>query len=222
MKKFTESFYLNAMDPGGTTGMSLLRIDRDDYAVMEQAAVPYRPETGETPTAVLKAWRHRYDDLPHVFVYEDFHVRPIAAVPDTTALSVIAEVMAFALQGNANTHITRVRVLLDALRFVIPQSAQHLLHEALAALEQIPSDDTEPAKPVYLHIAKQEPVQAKQLVKDLILDRLGLKASGPYRMHIDDANRHAATWLALLRYMPICVRGWPPKQPAPRPVSSEG
>lgn len=83
-------FFLTAMDPGGDTGLALLHVRPDDFALVAHATVPYAPPEQPPPTVTLRAWRGAHPG-PHVLVYEDFHVRNSAAAAgvDTTALKVL-------------------------------------------------------------------------------------------------------------------------------------
>lgn len=155
-------FYLSAMDPGGTTGLSLLRITDETFTVESQKSTPYNPDRKESPIRDLQGWRRRFTEHPHVHVYESFHVRPGRQATDITA------------------------------------------HGLIVALEHWVMDEAP-----YVMIAAQEPVAAKSLISDAILDRLDLKAYGPDARHINDANRHAATWLAQHSYEPLCRSAWP-------------
>ena len=157
------TFYLNAMDPGGTTGLSLLLVTEETFTVEKQVSSGYRPDKGESPIRVLKNWRRSYDDHPHVMVYENFHIRPGRASTDITAFGLIV------------------------------------------AMEHWVMDDSP-----YAEVAPQEPAVAKRLVPDSILERIDLKVYGPDARHINDSNRHAATYLASRSYMPLCLQAWPP------------
>lgn len=90
MSKFP--FYLSIMDPGQDTGLALLRIEEEDFTVEETATVRYDPPRHGQPSRVLAQWNRSYSDIPHVFLYENFHVRPGPVVPETTALEVIGAV----------------------------------------------------------------------------------------------------------------------------------
>lgn len=155
-------FYLSAMDPGGTTGLSLLRISEKNFTVESQKAVKYDPRTGESPIKTLREWRRRFLAHPHIHVYENFHLRP----------------------GRQSTDITAYGLIVALEHWIM---------------------DEDP----YEVVAPQEPVAAKNLVSDTILDRLDLKAYGPDSRHINDANRHAAAWLARNGYEPLCRTAWP-------------
>lgn len=157
-----EPFYLSAMDPGGTTGLSLLRVSEKTFTVESQRAIKYDPPTKESPLRVLREWRKNFLAHPHIHVYENFHLRP----------------------GRQSTDITA--------------------YGLIVALEHWIMDEAP-----YEVVAPQEPVAAKSLISDAILDRLDLKAYGPDSRHINDANRHAATWLAQNGYEPLCRAAWP-------------
>lgn len=195
-------FYLACMDPGGTTGLGLLRIERDRYETIEQAIVPHRPEVS-TAVDRLRDWRHRYRDADHVLVYENFHVRPQRAVPDTTALLIIGELEAWAYSLDPN--LTRALALVKGARDLSHGGVQKMLDEAVSLLYITRSTGENP----YRMIIPQEPVEAKNLVTDEILMKVGMLSHGPFSVHVNDAHRHAVTWLALMSYMPVCARGWP-------------
>jgi hypothetical protein len=86
-------YFLNCMDPGGDTGLSLLHIKPDSFRLLECATVPWDPRKGLNPTATLVNWRLEYPGVHH-FVYEGFHIRNTesAAATDPTALLVIGAV----------------------------------------------------------------------------------------------------------------------------------
>jgi len=156
------TFYLNAMDPGGTTGLSLLLIAEDTFTVEKQTTVGYRPAVKESPVRVLQQWRAQYNDHPHVMVYENFHIRP----------------------GRQSTDITA--------------------YGLITALEHWVMDEAP-----YAEVIAQEPVVAKRLVPDQVLQRVDLKVYGKDARHINDSNRHAATYLASRSYLPLCLQAWP-------------
>ena len=91
--KDPDGYFLNCMDPGGDTGLSLLHIKPDGFRMLECATVPWQPREGSNPTSVLVEWRLTYPGVHH-FVYEDFHIRNTksSAATDTTALLVIGAV----------------------------------------------------------------------------------------------------------------------------------
>lgn len=209
--EMTDSFYIDGMDPGGTTGLVLLRITPDDYHVMETAAVRYQPEEGDSPVLTLKQWRTWYDDLPHVMVYEDFHVRPGQRhVPDTTALNVIGDLSGWAHGASRSGDLTKAIMLLHRIHSSIHQGAYgRIFDEAMELLNglDVPGDGGE--KP-FVKVASQEPVTGKTVVTDDVLKRLGVRVTGKYGVHINDAMRHVMTWLALQGHPVVCTTGWPP------------
>lgn len=195
-------FYLNCMDPGGTTGLGLIKVGEETYIPMEQEVAAYLK--GDTSAiSILKDWRKTYDDLPHVLIYENFHVRPIRAVPDTTALRVIGDLEAWIHSSDPNT--AKAIRLLRGIEGMVNVNVRDVFSEALGLLGVSAGAEESP----YTLVVAQEPVQAKNLVTDDVLKLLGLKAQGPYSVHINDAHRHAAAWLALKRYLPVCRAGWP-------------
>lgn len=88
-----DEFFLNVMDPGGDTGLSLFSIRKDAFKLVEWATIAYRPRAGDMPTATLIEWHLNYPGL-HYFLYEDFHLRNTeeAASTDLTALRVLGAV----------------------------------------------------------------------------------------------------------------------------------
>lgn len=92
-RKDPDGYFLNCMDPGGDTGLSLFHIQPDSFRLLECATVPWDPRNGFTPTATLVQWRLEYPGVHH-FLYEDFHIRNTenAAATDPTALQVIGAV----------------------------------------------------------------------------------------------------------------------------------
>jgi hypothetical protein len=202
-------FYLNCMDPGGTTGLGLLRVTEETYISVDQEVVAYLK--GDTSAvSILKGWREKYDDLPHVLIYENFHVRPIRAVPDTTALRVIGDLEAWLSPTDPNT-AKAIRLLRGIVGMAQAGPPRDILDEAISLLE-VSAQASGTGESPYALVVAQEPVQAKNLVTDDVLKLLGLKAQGPYSVHINDAHRHAAAWLALKRYLPVCHTGWPQSQ----------
>ena len=158
-------YFLNAMDPGGDTGLSLFHVQPDGFRLLEYATVTWRPRQGSNPTSTLVAWRLEYPG-DHVLVYEGFHVRNTqnAAATDTTPLEVIG------------------------------------------ALEQVMYD----RGGMYAEIVSQEPVAAKGQVTDEQLEKLNLHLGHKHaQRHVRDANRHAVTYLAKCRYLPVCEVAYP-------------
>lgn len=154
------------MDPGGVTGLSLLKITEETFTVESQKSIKYDPFMGSSPIRILREWRRGFLSHPHIHVYESFHLRP----------------------GRQSTDITA--------------------YGLIVALEHWIMDENP-----YDSVIPQEPVAAKNLISDAILDRLDLKAYGPDSRHINDANRHAATWLAGNGYEPLCLAAWPQNNP---------
>jgi hypothetical protein len=195
-------FYLDCLDPGGTTGLGLIKVKEETYISMEQEVAAYL-KNGASAVSILKDWRRTYDDLPHVLVYEDFHVRPVRAIPDTTALRVIGDLEAWLNPSDPNT--ARAIRMIKGIRYTAQGALREILDEAVGILEITTGAEESP----YALVVAQEPVQAKNLVTDDVLTLLGLKAQGPYSVHINDAHRHAVAWLAMRRYLPVCHTGWP-------------
>ena len=86
---FSHSFLLTGQDPGKNTGLSLFRATSDTLEWLDSDVVGFEPKKGITPLNTMKKWRLKYPYVPHVFVYENFHIRPGVVVPDTTAIEVI-------------------------------------------------------------------------------------------------------------------------------------
>lgn len=104
MERVNESFYLNAMDPGGTTGLALFHITPEEFTLVETAAESYHHITRGGPVGVLESWRGSYNSDPHVLVYENFRARTVRHTVDTTALNVIGELTAWMSTDGAMSH----------------------------------------------------------------------------------------------------------------------
>lgn len=102
-----ETFHLTSMDPGATTGLTLMTITPDTFTVEHQLAEPYDPDNGFSPVNVLRAWRAAHPTWPHTFVYEDFHIRPGRRIPNTTALTVIDSVNRWINTEHPYTHVIK-------------------------------------------------------------------------------------------------------------------
>lgn len=166
MHSISPPFYLSSMDPGGITGLSLLKISKETFTVESQKAIKYEPSVKSSPIRTLQEWRKCFPAHPHIHVYESFHIRP----------------------GRQSTDITAYGLIVALEHWV---------------MEENPYDN----------LFSQEPSAAKNLISNAILDRLDLKAYGPDSRHINDANRHAATWLAGAGYEPLCKVAWPQSNP---------
>jgi hypothetical protein len=182
------------MDPGRTTGLVILRINPEEYEVVDTAAVGGSSEVVD----ILRAWNAKHADLPHVLVYENFHVRPDSVIPDASADTVIDAVRLWA-EGPADD----LQEIYNRLRST-PHSDKEVLDGLAVAIERAKAQRAR-----YALITSQEPVAAKRLVPNAVLDKLGLVAGGPDARHIRDAYRHAVTLLARWRHMPTCERAWP-------------
>lgn len=158
-----DGYFLDCMDPGGDTGMSLFWIGPRDWEFLAYATVGYDPLIGRTtPTDTLRAWNRQYDG-PHHLLYEDFHLRNTTADKDITPLKVIG------------------------------------------AVEQVQYEHR-----LYQRVFKQEPIEAKHMVTDETLERLGLHLGHRHgQRHVRDCNRHAVTHLTRLRYRPVCEIAYP-------------
>lgn len=60
----------------------------------------------------------------------------------------------------------------------------------------------------YTRLISREPVQGKMAIGDDVLARMGLLRSGGLTRHINDATRHAISWLASCGYRPVCIAAW--------------
>jgi hypothetical protein len=83
-------YFLNAMDPGGDTGMILLSVQPERFELIEAATVEFRPDKGVHPVDTLVRWQREHPG-DHRLVYESFHVtnQAGAAGIDLTALKVL-------------------------------------------------------------------------------------------------------------------------------------
>jgi hypothetical protein len=92
-RKDADGYFLNAMDPGGSTGLSLFHVKPDGFRLLEYVTVPWDPRSGLNPTTTLVQWRLEYPGIHHL-LYEDFHIRNTenAAATDPTAFLVIGAV----------------------------------------------------------------------------------------------------------------------------------
>jgi len=206
-------FYLNCMDPGHTTGLGLLLVSEDDFTIEETASVLYKPESNSSPLRTLKVWRKNYTEAPHILVYENFTVRPGRMKPDTTALEIIGSVQDWANGADSMSPVAQ-----QILTWVREELSAGPGEEGMRLLQELRDMVTvqhkQTASP-YMEVISQEPVQAKNLITDPVLERMGLKMPGHDNRHINDAFRHAAAYLAQNRYMPVCSRGWPRAKPLP-------
>lgn len=183
MSACDEPFYLTTVDPGGTTGMALWHITPDVYTVCETAAIAWKPLYGLSPIPTLSEWGKRYADLPHLLLYEGFRMRP-GVHPDLSSPEVIG-----------------------AIKHWLAYCEQRPPHRPGRYTRFGQTLHSSP----YCLLIEKEPVEAKHLATDQILDRLGLLISGMDRNHIHDAHRHAVSWLADpgRAYLPVCRLAWP-------------
>lgn len=191
-----EPFYLTTLDPGGITGITTLRIEKTTFTLERQTAIPHDPARGLTAPLAMPQWAQDFTDLPQILLYEDFHVRNIRAVPDTTALNVIGGLETW-LAGTLTRLVTPTR----------PTGTSKSSLSRLTDLGGLPGCP-------YRQIIAKEPLQAKHIVPDDILERLGLLARGPLTTDINDSARHAVSWLADQKYLPLCRQAWPTGAPA--------
>jgi hypothetical protein len=85
-----DGYFLNCVDPGGDTGMSLFHVKPEGFRLLEYATVQWRPRDGFNPVATLVEWRLTYPGTHHL-LHESFHLRNTegAASTDATPLLVI-------------------------------------------------------------------------------------------------------------------------------------
>jgi hypothetical protein len=158
-----EGYFLNCVDPGGDTGMSLFLVKPKELKLVDYATIPYDPHRSESmPTSKLIEWKLSFPGI-HNLVFEDFHLRNNSAEKDVTALKVIGSIDQMIFERN-----------------------------------------------LYQDVVAQEPVEAKHMVTDEVLERLDLHMShAHHQRHVRDANRHGITLLARLRYLPVCRVAYP-------------
>jgi hypothetical protein len=198
-------YYLTAMDPGGTTGLSMNWVSENTFAMVEKAAVPYR-QGQPGPVDIMKEWVAKHPHDPHVLVYEDFHVRPVRGPVDTTAINVITELKGWLSPSNEDRELAEIYGLLEGLKQFVRITGESTYQQAMDRLAALFDPD---ASGPYQQVIRQEPVEAKRMVPDEALKRAGMWVSGNGAQHIRDAQRHAATYLAKQRYMPLCTMAWP-------------
>lgn len=90
--RLPDTFLITSVDPGRTTGLSLLQVTPITVTVVTQCAEEYIPELGTTPVNTIMGWAERYYGTPHVFLYEPFHVRPGKKSVDPVGLEIIGAV----------------------------------------------------------------------------------------------------------------------------------
>lgn len=158
-------YFLNCMDPGGDTGMSLFHIGPTEFELIDSATIPYDPRSRDKermPTAKLIQWTTEHLGR-HELLYEDFHLRNNSADKDTTALRVIG-------------------------------SIDQLLYD----------------HDIFTAVHTQEPVEAKHMATDEVLERLGLHMGHAHaQRHVRDSIRHAVTYLTRRSYLPLCRIAYP-------------
>lgn len=175
-----KGYFLNCMDPGGDTGLSLLHIRPDGFDLVDWATIAYNPrsrEESQMPTAQLVEWTVRYPGR-HELLYENFHLRNNNAEKDVTALRVIG-------------------------------SVDQMLYD----------------RDLFAAVHTQEPVAAKHMVSDEVLEKLGLHMSHAHsQRHVRDSLRHGVSHLTKARYLPVCRIAYPrgggirtPLRPGSRP-----
>lgn len=160
-----QGFFLDCVDPGGDSGMSLLHIRPEGFDLVDWTTIRYDPRIRDEsymPTAKLVEWTVQYPGR-HELLYEDFHVRNNDADKDTTALRVIG-------------------------------SIDQMLYD----------------RDIFAAVHAQEPVAAKHMVSDEVLEKLGLHMhhANAHR-HIRDSLRHAVSYLVRQRYLPVCRVAYP-------------
>jgi hypothetical protein len=160
-----QGYFMDCMDPGGETGMSLLHIRPREFELIDWATVPYDPRLGSLgamPSMQLIEWNARYPGRHHL-LYENFHLRNNDAQKDVTALRVIGSV------------------------------------------EQVMFE-----RDLFEAVHPQEPVEAKHMVPDEVLEALGLHMGHEHaQRHVRDSLRHAVAHLTRMRYLPVCRVAYP-------------
>lgn len=78
---------------------------------------------------------------------------------------------------------------------------------ALAVIDAVRSlHQTDP----YDEVFTQEPVEAKRMATDAVLETLGLHLGHKHKLrHVRDALRHGVTLLTRQRYLPVCAAAFP-------------
>lgn len=62
----------------------------------------------------------------------------------------------------------------------------------------------------YESVHAQEPVEAKHMATDEVLEALGLHMGNEHaQRHVRDSLRHVVSYLTRMRYMPVCVAAYP-------------
>jgi hypothetical protein len=160
-----QGYFLNCMDPGGETGLSLLHIRPKEFELVDWDTIPYDPrleDEGAMPTMKLIEWALDYPGR-HQLLYENFHLRNNSAQKDVTALRVIG-------------------------------SVEQLVYE----------------RKLFESIHPQEPVEAKYMASDEVLEALGLHLGHEHsQRHVRDSLRHVVAHLTRMRYMPVCRAAYP-------------
>jgi hypothetical protein len=77
------------MDPGYTTGLSLIDVTENGLQLLATAAVRYAPAQHSNPVDQIMRWGKEHYRRPHILLYENFHIRPGQKSVDPTALKVI-------------------------------------------------------------------------------------------------------------------------------------
>lgn len=75
----------------------------------------------------------------------------------------------------------------------------------IGSIEQVIYD-----RDLFAAVHAQEPVEAKHMVPDEVLEKLGLHMDHSHsQRHVRDALRHGVTYLTRLRYLPVCRVAYP-------------
>lgn len=86
---FSHDLLITCQDPGKNTGLSLFSATSTALELLDTDVVGFNPRQNITPLRTMRRWRAKFPEHKHVFVYENFHIRPGVVVPDTTAIEVI-------------------------------------------------------------------------------------------------------------------------------------
>lgn len=63
---------------------------------------------------------------------------------------------------------------------------------------------------LFASVHAQEPVEAKHMVPDEVLEKLGLSLDNRHdQRHVRDSLRHAVAFLTRIRYLPVCQVAYP-------------
>lgn len=188
------------MDPGKTTGLAMIEAHQSEFTVEKICTVKFEPEHDENPIRKLQEWS-RESKLPCILVYEEFRIRPGRRIPDITALIILSELRKWTGSGGE-------REVYNFQGIHLWGQSSREMNDVLPLIKELTAYHGGTRKSPYVLIESQEPVQAKNLVTNKVLERMGVLAHGAGSTHINDALRHAFTWLTLQRYLPVCRAAW--------------